>query len=53
MHMINKKKFSRGPWHLGRWAPAVNAVALVYMIFTNVMYHFPYALPNTIQTMSE
>jgi amino acid transporter len=31
----------RGPWHLGRWSPAVNLVALVWIAFITVLFVLP------------
>ena len=31
----------RGPWHLGRFAPAINAVAIVWVIFMTVILSIP------------
>jgi amino acid transporter len=35
----------RGPWHVGRWSTAVNAVAVVWIAFISVLFMLP---PNLL-----
>ncbi|KAK0730983.1 amino acid permease 2 [Lasiosphaeris hirsuta] len=45
-------RFERGPWHLGRWSTAVNAVAVVWNGFMTVIFFFPTKLPVTPENMN-
>ena len=36
---------SRGPWNVGRWSPAVNTVAVVWIAFVSVLFVLP---PNQL-----
>lgn len=38
-------RLDRGPWHVGRWAPAVNLVAIVWILFVTVLFMLP---PNQL-----
>ncbi|KAL2136186.1 hypothetical protein VTI74DRAFT_5064 [Chaetomium olivicolor] len=45
-------RFERGPWHLGRWSFAANAVAVVWNVFVSVIFFFPTRLPVTSENMN-
>ena len=38
-------RLDRGPWHVGRWAPTVNVVAIVWIAFISVLFMLP---PNQL-----
>jgi amino acid transporter len=38
-------RLERGPWHVGRWAPTVNVVAIVWILFISVLFMLP---PNQL-----
>ncbi|MCA1665249.1 MAG: amino acid permease [Myxococcales bacterium] len=38
-------RLERGPWHVGRWAAAVNVVAIVWIGFVTVLFMLP---PNQL-----
>ena len=35
----------RGPWHIGRWSPTVNAIAVAWILFITVLFVLP---PNQL-----
>lgn len=35
----------RGPWHIGRWSPTVNAIAVAWIVFITVLFVLP---PNQL-----
>lgn len=42
-----------GPFRMGAWSGyAVNGIAVVAIVFFDIMYCFPYALPTTTATMN-
>jgi choline transport protein len=41
-----------GPFHMGKAGYAVNAIAVIFTIFFNILYCFPYALPTTVASMN-
>ena len=42
----------KGPWHLGRWGPAINVIAVMYIVVCLVFSFFPAATPVTPMTMN-
>jgi len=44
--------FERGPWHLGRWSKPVGAVAVVWILVSNVLFMLPHASPITPTTFN-
>ena len=48
-----RKYMPIGPFHMGKFGFAVNAIAVIFIIFFNILYSFPYSLPVTVATMSE
>ncbi|KAL9623982.1 MAG: hypothetical protein Q9160_001735 [Pyrenula sp. 1 TL-2023] len=48
-----RKNIPRGPFHMpGAIGFSVNAIALVLIVFFNIIFCFPYALPTTGSTMN-
>jgi choline transport protein len=47
-----RKYMPIGPFHMGKIGFAVNAIAVVFIIFFNILYCFPYALPVDVATMN-
>lgn len=45
-------RFERGPWHLGRWSWAMNAVAVGWNVFVSVIFFLPTKLPVTNKNVS-
>ena len=45
-------RFERGPWHLGRFSTALNAVAVGWNAFMAVIFFFPTQLPVTAENVS-
>ncbi|ETS82118.1 Amino-acid permease 2 [Pestalotiopsis fici W106-1] len=45
-------KFERGPWHLGKASPFVNAWACIWTAFVSVIFLFPTAMPVTPDNMN-
>ncbi len=39
--------FQRGVWNLGSWSPLVNWIAIVWVIFTSILFMLPSANPST------
>ncbi|KAF3762237.1 amino acid transporter [Cryphonectria parasitica EP155] len=50
--MTRRQNFPPGPFHLGKWGDAVNIIAVVLIMFFNIFYCFPYALPTTAESMN-
>ncbi|KAI8069373.1 amino acid transporter [Gongronella butleri] len=44
---IGRKHFVPGPFHLGRWATPIGAIASLWTLFISVIFLFPYSLPVT------
>lgn len=47
-----RKNLPQGPFWLGRFGTAINAVSFVFIIFFSIMYCFPYSLPAETATMN-
>lgn len=45
--------FTRGPWHLGKISPYVNAYACVWTIFVSIIFMMPTNLPVTASTVRD
>ncbi|KAK0865548.1 polyamine transporter tpo5 [Friedmanniomyces endolithicus] len=45
-------KFERGPWHLGKFSPFINAWACIWTLFVSIIFVMPTALPVTADTMN-
>ncbi|KAK0264249.1 polyamine transporter tpo5 [Friedmanniomyces endolithicus] len=45
-------KFERGPWHLGKFSPFINAWACIWTLFVSIIFVMPTALPVTAMTMN-
>lgn len=45
-------KFERGPWHLGKASPFVNAWACIWTAFVSVIFLFPTSMPVTAANVS-
>jgi hypothetical protein len=37
--------FQRGVWHLGRWSPIVNWLAIAWVVFTSILFMLPTVAP--------
>ncbi|AXK37391.1 amino acid permease [Streptomyces armeniacus] len=44
--------FQPGPWHLGRYGRLVGAVAVVWIVFSNVLFMLPHSSPITPRTFN-
>jgi hypothetical protein len=48
-HLLSgRKNVPQGPFWMGRAGFIVNAISVLLIVFTNVMFCFPYALPATV-----
>ncbi|EFX00904.1 choline transporter [Grosmannia clavigera kw1407] len=47
-----RKYFPRGPFHLGRYGTAINILSIIFIVFFDIMYCFPYAMPTTVSGMT-
>lgn len=47
-----RKYMPPGPFHMGSAGYIVNALACVFVIFFNILFCFPYALPTTVASMN-
>ncbi|KAJ6506855.1 choline transport protein [Mycena sanguinolenta] len=52
-HLLSgRKNVPQGPFWMGRIGFLANTLAVLLIIFTNVMFCFPYGLPATVQAMN-
>src|ERR1700761_87110 len=52
-HLLSgRSNVPQGPFWMGNAGYWVNGIAVLMIIFTNVMYCFPYAFPVTVQLMN-
>ncbi|KAJ6452910.1 choline transport protein [Mycena sanguinolenta] len=52
-HLLSgRKNIPQGPFWMGRAGFVVNAISVLLVVFTNVMFCFPYALPATVPAMN-
>lgn len=47
-----RKNMPKGPFWMGKAGYAINATAFILIIFFNIMFCFPYALPVAVETMN-
>jgi hypothetical protein len=48
-HLLSgRKNVPQGPFWMGRVGFLVNTISVLLIVFTNVMFCFPYALPATV-----
>lgn len=50
--LTGRRSIPRGPFWMGKYGFFVNAVAIILIIFTNIMFCLPFAMPTTAQTMN-
>ncbi|KAJ6602086.1 hypothetical protein DFH09DRAFT_1481333 [Mycena vulgaris] len=51
-HLLSgRKNVPQGPFWMGRAGFFVNTISVLLIVFTNVMFCFPYALPATVPTV--
>ncbi|KAF2225090.1 choline transport protein [Elsinoe ampelina] len=50
--VTGRKNVPKGWFWMGRWGMLVNGLAVVFTIFFNIMYCFPYAMPVTPDLMN-
>ncbi|KAJ7017011.1 choline transport protein [Mycena alexandri] len=52
-HLLSRRNnVPQGPFWMGRTGFFVNTIAVLLIVFTNVMFCFPYALPAAVPTMN-
>ncbi|KAJ7217627.1 choline transport protein [Mycena rebaudengoi] len=52
-HLLSgRKNVPQGPFWMGRVGFLVNIISVLLIVFTNVMFCFPYALPATVPAMN-
>ncbi|KAJ6506049.1 choline transport protein [Mycena vulgaris] len=52
-HLLSgRKNVPQGPFWMGRAGFFVNTISVLLIVFMNVMFCFPYALPATVPTMN-
>ena len=39
--------FQRGVWHLGGWSPVINWIAIVWVVFTSILFMLPTVKPSS------
>ncbi|KAI9312378.1 amino acid/polyamine transporter I [Dichotomocladium elegans] len=49
---IARKKFKRGPFHLGPFSPLINAISCMWIIFTSALFLCPTEYPVTADNMN-
>ncbi|PVI06748.1 putative choline transport protein [Periconia macrospinosa] len=47
-----RKNMPKGPFHMGSAGYAVNAAAVLLIVFFDIMFCFPFGLPTTVQSMN-
>jgi choline transport protein len=47
-----RKNLPQGPFWMGKYGFAINAVAFITIIFFNIIFCFPYSLPAAVATMN-
>lgn len=50
--LTGRKNVPPGPFWMGSAGFAINGLAVVLIIFFNIMFCFPYAMPTTVQAMN-
>ncbi|EIM81933.1 amino acid transporter, partial [Stereum hirsutum FP-91666 SS1] len=52
-HLLTRRRsIPRGPFWMGKYGFFVNAMAVLLIIFTNVMFCLPFAMPTSEETMN-
>ncbi|KAJ6502842.1 choline transport protein [Mycena vitilis] len=52
-HLLSgRKNVPHGAFWMGRFGLVVNAISVLLIVFTNIIFCFPYALPVTVQAMN-
>lgn len=44
---VARKKFQRGPFHLGPFSPVINIISCLWIIFTSALFLCPTEAPVT------
>ncbi|KAF2471024.1 amino acid transporter [Lindgomyces ingoldianus] len=47
-----RKNVPAGPFHMGSVGFVMNALAVLFIIFFNIMYCFPFGIPTTVSSMN-
>ncbi|ORY16528.1 choline transport protein, partial [Clohesyomyces aquaticus] len=47
-----RKNVPKGPFHMGKFGFVMNVLAVILMIFFDIMYCFPFGIPTTVQAMN-
>lgn len=47
-----RKNLPKGPFWMGKYGYAVNFLAFIFIVFFNIIFCFPYALPVTVAAMN-
>ncbi|KAH8203993.1 hypothetical protein TruAng_001804 [Truncatella angustata] len=47
-----RKYFPAGPFHLGKFGYVVNGLSVLFIVFFDVFYCFPFAYPTDVETMN-
>jgi choline transport protein len=47
-----RKNLPQGPFWMGKWGYPINALSFIFIIFFNIIFCFPYALPVDVPTMN-
>lgn len=50
--LTGRRHVPRGPFWMGRYGYFVNAAAVAFIIFTDVIFCLPFSLPTTVQAMN-
>ncbi len=50
--LTGRKNVPQGPFWMGKFGFVVNALSGLFIIFFDILYCFPYALPATVQGMN-
>ncbi len=43
--MMAGDRFTRGPWHLGRWSKPIGTIAVLWVAFITVLFMLPQVTP--------
>ncbi|KAH6657738.1 putative choline transport protein [Truncatella angustata] len=47
-----RKYFPAGPFHLGKFGYVVNGLSVLFIVFFDIFYCFPFAYPTDVETMN-
>ncbi|KAF2157267.1 choline transport protein [Myriangium duriaei CBS 260.36] len=50
--LTGRKNVPQGPFWMGKYGYVVNALSVIFIVFFDIMFCFPYAMPVTPQTMN-